>query len=978
MLLLGNKTLTIDHTTVFADHADPNQFWYLPRPVKFARRGADKQVSFTFIKYKPAAVSGGAKGGGFLMFDVDLQLDPKLEQRILSKLSGIAPDRAKLSAVPFDEGTVQCIALNLQGSGGITASASQPGTFNAVEKILGATVPSLDATNTATFSLTLSQEGAIILEKAFERGTTPVGVLYDLKYTGMRPALDVKITADMKRVYNHFSASLSGQYYFFKLGIEAGFEKLVQDGAIKIEVVNYSSADDRAEKEKWALDFFKENLLKDWFEPTLTPGEFAGGRVTIPETPTPSPGNSSGNGNSNGGATPSPTPDTPSSENLVSGVASAVRDVVATRLDTPNPSTTRQPATLEILSRDPNPLPDGYGIEHTPSTSGTSETITVRGNNPTVRVNGEVRSVNANHQITVNVDDNASADITVDYPQTTTDETFHLFFEYEKPREAGWSTTSRAYTGYLNNSPNPTDVEFSNTTSRQGITDTPGNHLSGDGNQLRAWVQRLAVPKDVTIEAHASYENDDSPTKQQYNRKLSQRRRQVAIGIVSPLVTSISGDPVGKGHVRSRDAVPQRIGDFRDRVAEITGKVIASPTATIRAKLSRPAAITPNIPTPTPTTPTPTPTPTTPTPTPTTPTPIAGDPAIALKLKFIHQDEQKTITLQYNRSEAVQRTYAPQGLIGLMLNDLQNKRKHFVEVDLDDPFFRVFTVTVDAPIDFENIGLLSAQVAIDYGSPANEVDHKHADFVFEPGNHTEHKFEVFMNSTFDTSYDYNVQYHFDPGSEWEGHTYSYEVVANPTEDRTLQINPFEHLGFLDLKVVPNRIDWGEIDSIDTVLFYQSPNGWSKTKTITLTANSPAQFWKLRLDDPSARTYSYYLIHHLKDGSRQESEKVTTEATAIAVNDSFEGALDIEFIPLFTPGSFRMVFVDVKYDDRDHHYHREERLELSGTATAPVPLRISLKDGSKRSFQYRLTFVSDNKMQQGAFTTTEETLIGVSP
>ncbi|MCY7279039.1 MAG: hypothetical protein LH702_36210, partial [Phormidesmis sp. CAN_BIN44] len=597
MLLVGNKTLTIDNTTVFADHADPNQFWYLPRPVKLARRGADKQVSFTFIKYKPAAVAAGAKGGGFLMFDVDLQLEPKLEQRILSKLSAVAPDRPKLSAVSFDEGTVQCVALNLQGSSGTTASASLPGTFNAVEKVLGATVPSMDATNSATFSLTLSQEGAIILEQAFEQGTTPVGVVYDLKYTGMRPALDIKITADLKRVYNHFSASLSGQYYFFKLGIEAGFEKLVQDGAIKIEVVNYSSASDRAEKEKWALDFFKDNLLKDWFEPTLTPGEFAGGRAKLPDTSNPSSSNTSGN---TPGSTPANNSTTPA-ETPASSAESAIKNVVATSLDAPNPSPNHQPATLEILSRDPNPLLEGYAIEHTPSTSGTAETLTVRGNNPTVRVNGEVRTLDASNQLTIDVGDNANADITVQYPQITTDETFHLFFEYEKPRDTGWSTTSKTYLSYLNNSPNPQDVEFSNTTSRQGISDASNSHVSGDGNQLRSWVQnRLAVPKNVTIEAYASYENDDSQAKQQYNRKLTQRRRQVAIGIVSPLVTRMSGDAAGKGHTRARDAQPQRVGDFRDRVAEITGKVIANPPATIHAKLSRSAAVTPT-PTPTPT-----------------------------------------------------------------------------------------------------------------------------------------------------------------------------------------------------------------------------------------------------------------------------------------------------------------------------------------------------------------------------------------
>ncbi|MER3478377.1 MAG: hypothetical protein C4287_20305 [Leptolyngbya sp. ERB_1_2] len=214
--------------------------------------------------------------------------------------------------------------------------------------------------------------------------------------------------------------------------------------------------------------------------------------------------------------------------------------------------------------------------------------------------------------------------------------------------------------------------------------------------------------------------------------------------------------------------------------------------------------------------------------------------------------------------------------------------------------------------------------------------------MFEPGNLAEQKFEVFMNSTFDTTYRYNVQYHFDPGSDWEGRAYSYEIATTSTEDRTLAINPFEHLGFLEVRVVPNRIDWGVIDSIDAVLSYQSPTGWNKNKTFTLISASPAQTWKLRLDDPNARSYSYRFVYHLKDGTTQQSDLIATEATAIVLNDPFEGALDLQFIPLFTPGSLRMIYIDVRYDDADNHYHREERLELSGTTTAPVPLRISLR------------------------------------
>src|SRR5437667_1811777 len=146
--------------------------------------------------------------------------------------------------------------------------------------------------NTAAFSLTLSQEGALIMEQAFKQGTAPVGVVYDLKFTGIRPALDVKITADFKRIYQSFSASLTGQYYFFKLGIDAAFEKLVQEGAIKVEVTDFTTDQDAKDKEKWALDFFKDKLLTDWFEPTLAPGKISGPAAdasTLGPTPTPAP-----------------------------------------------------------------------------------------------------------------------------------------------------------------------------------------------------------------------------------------------------------------------------------------------------------------------------------------------------------------------------------------------------------------------------------------------------------------------------------------------------------------------------------------------------------------------------------------------------------------------------------------------------------------------------------------------------------------
>lgn len=64
MLQFGSKTLTIDGVTVFSDHANENQFWYLPSEVRLARDAQTDRTKFTMIKYKPAAVAGGAKGAG--------------------------------------------------------------------------------------------------------------------------------------------------------------------------------------------------------------------------------------------------------------------------------------------------------------------------------------------------------------------------------------------------------------------------------------------------------------------------------------------------------------------------------------------------------------------------------------------------------------------------------------------------------------------------------------------------------------------------------------------------------------------------------------------------------------------------------------------------------------------------------------------------------------------------------------------------
>lgn len=304
MLLLSTSSLTVDGVTVFPDHADKNQFWFLPAPVTIAKMANSDEPQFLLLEYAPDVASSGVKGVGFLDVTLCLKLQDDTRNAIMGQIRTHFPgaDNPNLQPVPFDEGDVRIVALDLQGGGG-TYNTSQGG-FQAVESILGAVTPDLFGENDAVFGLTLSQDGASILKAAFEAGAAPVGCIYTFKFTGVRPALNVKITADLKRVYDSFSIGLTASYAWVSAGIDATFEKLRQDGAIKIEIVNLAGDQANEDREKQALAIFKDQILSEWFKPSLAPpsAKSGGGTTTSPPKKEggSSQGGSSGSGSGSG------------------------------------------------------------------------------------------------------------------------------------------------------------------------------------------------------------------------------------------------------------------------------------------------------------------------------------------------------------------------------------------------------------------------------------------------------------------------------------------------------------------------------------------------------------------------------------------------------------------------------------------------------------------------------------------------------
>jgi len=347
---------------------------------------------------------------------------------------------------------------------------------------------------------------------------------------------------------------------------------------------------------------------------------------------------------------------------------------------------------------------------------------------------------------------------------------------------------------------------------------------------------------------------------------------------------------------------------------------------------------------------------------------------LAFRLQKIEQIEDKTVTLVYNRQSAVRRTYAPQGLIGLLADDLEGP-PHFIEVDLDSPFFRNLDIEIEAPPAFDQIGLLRTDVAIEYGSKSDPVGVKHKDISFRATGARVEKASFFLNPSLDLSYRLKIQYHFDPLSGWDGEMLSYDLPAGSSLDRTLLLNPFRDFGFMSLRVIAGDLDPGMIDSTDVLLHYEDQGKWARDKVITVKPGSAEQTWKLRLSDPNKRQFSYSLSHRLKDGTTREVPAVVSDIPLITVNDPFQEPLIVEFFPNYDASNLKLLIVDVTFEDPELSLKRQQRLEFTAVSLDSQRLRFARSGPSVNRFSFQITILgSDNSVRRLPAVNSESTII----
>ncbi|MGV3559207.1 hypothetical protein [Larkinella arboricola] len=274
MLYLEAPFEVIEGISIFSDHADPLQFYYMPLMPHFTTIedsvSGVKVPQLQLIKYK-----GDAGNGGFLNFDVNLGIDPELLKTIARKLrtKNNLTAEPRVVPVPLIDGTVKLMLLDRE-TGDTPPEDSETGP-RFVQKISHYAKPSLYGDNQAAFSVALDQNGVTVLEKAMQGEMSPIGVVYSLDYLALRPAYSVRVSADWDRVQHHLQDSFGTNFLVFSSQIDKVVDELIESQAIKLEIDSFIPPGDNAAELLGRLDRaineVKDMVLENFFEPSVQP-----------------------------------------------------------------------------------------------------------------------------------------------------------------------------------------------------------------------------------------------------------------------------------------------------------------------------------------------------------------------------------------------------------------------------------------------------------------------------------------------------------------------------------------------------------------------------------------------------------------------------------------------------------------------------------------------------------------------------------
>jgi len=286
------KPLGIHQNIIFyGDHENPDLVYYFPDEVDLAQRmdkdGKSLELFELFFQlfHEGNVTEGGIEAlqktaGSILQLGVQCKVSEKRLEKALQSLknTNLLSDNLKFTVPPWKDGAVHFMALD--------ATSLNPDSVNEnsfVKSIIGTNKPSLMSSDLKSiFNVRFDRRGTALINSALEGDAGSIaGVFYDLQYTALRPAVDLKIWADLKNCYTtalrKLEAKAGFDVYNVNVSIGAQLEELTKamesNGDIKFELISQVEDNETKKQIDEMVKDFKGLIIKELFNPMVVPSE---------------------------------------------------------------------------------------------------------------------------------------------------------------------------------------------------------------------------------------------------------------------------------------------------------------------------------------------------------------------------------------------------------------------------------------------------------------------------------------------------------------------------------------------------------------------------------------------------------------------------------------------------------------------------------------------------------------------------------
>ncbi len=259
--ILIDRGIQADGLWCFPLHHNENTYVYLPLEAKLSMQN-DSLPQFSYMRYiidKPSEDTSTtiteADGGAILHFLVEYSTPSKkvsnAENFIREKLEN---DSIKIRGpIIFDKGQYTLIS-----------SILNPKTETGELKLLGSGEAPILENSKIALSFSLDPINSKLLLESFKMATPDVSLIFELGFSGLTDSYEAELEIDWSEVTKSKSYGAGGSVYFIGADVEASFDKLRRDNAIKF---TSSGSDDSMES---LVQTVYSKLLELMYKPVQT------------------------------------------------------------------------------------------------------------------------------------------------------------------------------------------------------------------------------------------------------------------------------------------------------------------------------------------------------------------------------------------------------------------------------------------------------------------------------------------------------------------------------------------------------------------------------------------------------------------------------------------------------------------------------------------------------------------------------------